>query len=421
MSTTTTRTRSRNTMVRGEVEYHSDTLASAVWLPPSYVGSIETCHDNVNPRFRGRISRGEIIMSDCSITRTTRSVIPGSVHRSVDNYTLTGDLSTLWGVYGIPNEPTTPVVESIEFLLTKAYANMNESNLLIGEMAHSLGQTVQMLRRPFKGAVELLARMGKAKSRHLGKSAKSAARATANTWLEYRYGWQPLLLDGKAIIEAAEQKRSVQSVRRVVRAGSQGDESSSHEWLPTYQGDGAYSSSGSRVVTKKVRHDVGVLYEVKLGSFSDQIAKIAGNRACDLPATIWEVIPYSFVVDWFVNVGDWIRAITPTPGITPIGNWSTSIYEYVDFRRAQCVWDFPIGFPSYLFEGDFGGVSEKTFSYNRVCNQPLPTYPVARYNGKSWRHQADALALTAGSIISSLREGWRPRYTPRSKIWGRRS
>jgi hypothetical protein len=34
----------------------------------------------------------------------------------------------------------------------------------------------------------------------------------------------------------------------------------------------------------------------------------------------WELIPYSFVVDWFLNIGDFIGSLTPSPGYTQLGS-----------------------------------------------------------------------------------------------------
>jgi len=34
----------------------------------------------------------------------------------------------------------------------------------------------------------------------------------------------------------------------------------------------------------------------------------------------WELIPYSFVVDWFVNIGDFIGAMSPSLGWTQLGS-----------------------------------------------------------------------------------------------------
>jgi hypothetical protein len=155
-----------------------------------------------------------------------------------------------------------------------------------------------------------------------------------------------------------------------------------------------------------VSHSVGIIYEVKIMDAFDNLAKVAGSRLRDIPATLWEVVPYSFVVDWFFNVGDWIQAFTPAPGITPLRNWATVITQSDSESSAKCEWDVPLSEGSLSYEGDFGGVTTTSFSFQRFVDQSLPGYPVMRYNGFAWLHQTDALALSVGSILTGLKS-WR--------------
>ena len=45
---------------------------------------------------------------------------------------------------------------------------------------------------------------------------------------------------------------------------------------------------------------------------ADQIGRY--KRSFYVPLAIWEVVPYSFVVDWFVNVSDYIQAYRKSVG-----------------------------------------------------------------------------------------------------------
>jgi hypothetical protein len=39
----------------------------------------------------------------------------------------------------------------------------------------------------------------------------------------------------------------------------------------------------------------------------------------EIPIAVWELLPYSFVADWFFNIGDYVQAITPKPGVKLLG------------------------------------------------------------------------------------------------------
>lgn len=364
-------------------------------------GSLVQVYDNNNRDFRKIQKAGGIIMSDCSIVKWTRSFVPGDIVYDPNanwHATQSGDiLGTLAGQVGEPTVNLT--LESAGSLLVKAYANINSSPLMTGEMLSDLGQTVGMLKRPFRGASELINNMIRYKQKRVGKTAKSATKANADAWLEYRYGWTPLILDGNTIIKEATRKRDAcQRSRLVARSGGATSDTVTY----ANSNAGSYGISSSCSVTKLLRRSVGVMYEVKNRTSSEELARFTGTRARDLGSTLWETIPYSFVVDWFTNVGDWIQAVTPDPSIVMLGNWSTDVTETTTLRSAFRNKD--TSNPPYSnWWGSYGNSTVKQLNYTRTCGISLPSTPELTGRSLSVLRQADAMSLLVKPILGALK------------------
>lgn len=79
-----------------------------------------------------------------------------------------------------------------------------------------------------------------------------------------------------------------------------------------------------RRTTRIYEERYGILYETAV------IARMAANLGLSRPlSTAWELVPYSFVVDWFVNVGAWLDAIQPSLAHKTLGAWVSSRDNYV--------------------------------------------------------------------------------------------
>jgi len=52
-----------------------------------------------------------------------------------------------------------------------------------------------------------------------------------------------------------------------------------------------------------------------------------GIGLSEVPVAGWEAIPFSFVADWFFNIGSYIEAITPISGVKRLGSWTTTRIE----------------------------------------------------------------------------------------------
>lgn len=368
-------------------------------------GTTTTIKDNVNPNFRNIQSKGGIIMSDCVISRVSREITSGSQSASVPGWagTLTGDLIRM--LEGAPPaKPATDVLPANRTnLFIKAFANINNTPVMAGENLATLGQTVGMLRSPFGSARKLIQRIRNKAQRYTKKTGRMVPQAMADAWLEERYGWKPIILDCREIIKESHKVRdSFDRVRRVARAGDSFSTKGSGSWPLKENVGGGRASEGTESWEISTRHNVGVIYWVTNGTSSDQLAAFFGTRLRDIPATLWELTPFSFVADWFTNIGDWIQAVTPNPAVSVAGTWSTVITNTTKTRSGTS--NRPSWVPSgtQYWVGSYGSEKIISFSYNRDCSSPLTFTPSLTGKPLSAIHQIDALALTVQPLIREL-------------------
>jgi hypothetical protein len=124
-------------------------------------------------------------------------------------------------------------------------------------------------------------------------------RDLANGWLQWQYGWKPLVGD---VFRAADEsirvvlnkleKLRVRATIPIMVNGTTTREIISSSFKPIVVAEGKGKTSCTICVT----------YEVP--SFDP--ARWSSLNPISLG---WELIPYSFVVDWFYDIGSWLRAM----------------------------------------------------------------------------------------------------------------
>lgn len=131
------------------------------------------------------------------------------------------------------------------------------------------------------------------------------------TWLEYKYGWTPLLMEVKGAAEFFAQQHVGRPVRFVVSAVE--TRSGSHSSVQTYTPyGGAPLATISHHTTWETKAKTKMWCELTNPSYS-QLQQLGLTN----PALIaWELVPFSFVFDWFISVGDWLQGITALNGVT---------------------------------------------------------------------------------------------------------
>lgn len=151
------------------------------------------------------------------------------------------------------------------------------------------------------------------------KSKKELLEFFAQAWLEYAFGWSPLVHDVNDALEAFRRTtdgvlvdgRATQTVSLDDSKVSHINVSSSQDWTFTEVIDGERVYRGHAYATQSPLSRFGF----------------------DPITTGWEIVPWSFVIDYFINVGSWLQAVSPFSGAKLQGSMCSvkDTYSYTQF------------------------------------------------------------------------------------------
>jgi hypothetical protein len=254
-------------------------------------------------------------------------------------------------------------------------------------------QTINMVKHPFSfRKVPKLLRNG---------SLSELSKAAAGGFLEYKFGWENLYRDIKAIADVWKEVRLHQdylreSVNKYVSCSSSGTEEVSNPGPILGSIGGAYDPSS---VT-----DVKVSKVTKKGTFSLDIrrtqAALAWSRCDqvlarlginDLAEALWDCVPYSFVVDWFTHLNRIVRR-------KPI-EWNAHTLTRIGWSRTT-TWEATFKVKSYA--SGYGGSQYLTNDvgpfviqrmYERYPGFPSGTSSVGLFGDLSTTQIAEGIAL----------------------------
>lgn len=214
------------------------------------------------------------------------------------------------------------------------------------------------------GATEAL--LGDRKRHSYNKSAKQMSdEYVSSNWLQLQYGWMPLLND---VYGAAGHLAYMQNRPQVLKYRARKERNFSVELK-----SGGTTESGTAFVGKTIKALVSKVDEVGLLGLKD-------------PASLaWELLPYSFVIDWFIPVGNYLDRLNLNRSLT--ARYVTSYY----YRQTSTSVYFDQSFAFGL--ATFNHTQIRTGrSVSSSLNVPLPSIkPWEKI--ASWKHAANALAL----------------------------
>lgn len=248
--------------------------------------------------------------------------------------------------------------------LGTAFAELGSSVQMVVKRSMQIVGTLRELRRGnVVGAAKILWETDKPiKTKRYVSPTKRRAENVASQFLEWHFGWEPLIKDIHNAIKVLEEP--VKATKIIGRA------------TDNFQWTNGPVANFSRQTSITGALDAVVGFEFVVDNPNLYLANKMGLTN---PATIaWELVPFSFVVDWFGNVGQVLSGMTDFLGTSRRNPYTT----YVVKAGVNFDWK---GYP--------WSSSWRTFQVNRYLGIANPSFAWKRFSGFSPIRGATALAL----------------------------
>lgn len=169
-----------------------------------------------------------------------------------------------------------------------------------------LKSPVTALRKGLHGYVDRIRRFGNTR-RSTSRSRSELQSAISETWLENSFGLQPLLNDiDDGVKTIADALYAGDPMKAVVTGYGEETSPVVGGWTLVSHGE---PQLFARPVEKSIVR-VRYLGSVRQGSYAVTNPQRTGFDLSNWGPTAWELLPYSFLADYFSNVGDIINAAT---------------------------------------------------------------------------------------------------------------
>lgn len=292
----------------------------------------------------GKYTPGVYRCNPVTLIKTKVTSVPGVIPaQTVPGYPypvdLEGDLIALCLCQNVGNANSNIAPTWNESLaqaaINKTYTKIMSNDLEVGVMLAELRETVEGLRNPLAALrksfdfynrnlkkwdtlAELIESdtlgyfkkkrvnlsIDRVRDRLKRGSLPASAKGIAGTWLEWRYGIRPLISDIQAILDFVKGKSfSFSEKLQKRRSKSELVKNDSGTWsssliVPTV------TAQWMRSITTTTTASVAFRYDAPL-----TLQERWGVDLFSIPGIAWELVPLSFVADWFLSVGQFLSAL----------------------------------------------------------------------------------------------------------------
>lgn len=250
-------------------------------------------------------------------------------------------------------------------------AEWGQSQQMIGKRAGQLMRAARALKRGYP--YEFFKELGMLHRMPRRLPNRSDPKKAADLWLEWWFGWKPLIGDIHDSIDVLQAPIPI-----------------SHKVM------GKASSGFLTWESWKIRSGYRTLNQMRVNLrelIAGRVTVSNGNlyRATQLgltnPASIlWEIVPFSFVVDWFVPVGAFLNSWTDTLGLTLEDTYTTTSRHYTSLYQYISTWPPGTWSPSPDVKG-------RGYRVHRTLGYTGPALVLRPYKGISMTRAATAISL----------------------------
>lgn len=206
-------------------------------------------------------------------------------------------------------------------LIMKHRNRIGEKSLNILDTLRTRKETISMITSNVMSIVKSLNLLKKGKWRKaaaaLGVTPKGAPKSqnVPQRWLELQYGWLPLLSDIYAAGNKVFRDPVYSITTRAKRTSKDSVKNERHEF-------------GHYIDTSKVRdcitkQTLATWFRIK----SAAITTLDNLGVLNPTLVAWEALPWSFVFDWLLPVGDFLSSLSALSGVEIVSSSQTFTYE----------------------------------------------------------------------------------------------
>lgn len=249
----------------------------------------------VTPSFHARVRQGELIpftyfrkfavsgLSYGTFLALTQSPLPYFKRRLLPN-------ANLWPYWVLAEGDLDPYLQSAKLYVQQSASKIYSSGYDLLTSLAEFGEVKTMWCKLAKNFATFI-RHGVSPSFLRNTTLKKVA----NTWLEGRYGWRTFMYDLKNLHEVVSRL----NVARQRYSQRSGNEYTTHSYstVTNYVTECYYAVDYHDVINISLRGTVAA--DIDVPQFQTNLLQ-----------TGWELIPLSFVVDWFLSVGKSISALS---------------------------------------------------------------------------------------------------------------
>jgi len=216
----------------------------------------------------------------------------------------------------------------------------------LGELKELRGLVRTTAESTFKVVLEL-AQLKKGKG-----TVKGLLHAMGDSWLNYSFAIAPTVSDTIQLAATISDYLLRQDHSYVDHAGSQGS------WMTTDLTGGRYVNAGLQyTIQRRMYHKLtyrylcGVNFNISAGNNYSALNAFGATKE-DIASAIYELTPYSWLLDYFTTTGDWLEDSYTSPGRSTNYVVLNTHYDYhcdLTYRKIQPVayWSEGLVAPEY--------------------------------------------------------------------------